>query len=379
LFAAHRSGLLEQVGLWYFRRQARMEKARGARITAVLGDDDKMLRAMRRVTRQGAIICFIIGGISAGGSVCTWIAADGNTLLVKFARVTGVTLILTTIEFFVLFWVALWTVFCISRITGHSSVGDEKVAGLAARIPNMLARAALEIPDPVFKFLGINPLARVSRRKLLLIGLLYKLKIVGSNVVIKLFLRRVAGKSILRISVAYVSVIITGMWNALVLIKVMREARLRLFGHLLASHLVANTLTSEKLAALSPLAREGCLRAVANSVVFTQHNHPNMMLLLMRLAEKTSTGQEERLDDWERFLSVLKQISEPERFFVLDLFAVATAFDGRISRLEKQMSGLAFGEHTQVYLERVQRLTKMMRSGRLNEAIACCHVDFQPG
>lgn len=366
----------ERLGLWYFRRLSEKDRQRG-RVTP-LRNDNELARASRRITVFGFIIAFAVGGISAGGSVYTELQFEHAAIVTKYSWLIGVTVILTAIEFAVLFWVSIRTVFFIARITGHNLIEDKNQL-LQSFIPHILTRAALEIPDPVEKVLGIDPFARVSKKKMLVIGILYKLKVAISNVLAKLFLRRVAGKSILRVSVAYISVIITGLWNALVLFRVVRDARLRLFGNLIAKNLVEVIITPEKLSRLSSKAREGCIRAVGNSVVIAQRYHPNMLILLLRLSDILNITEGEDLDNWESFLRTLLEVSDEERYFLLDLLCVATAFDGKVSRLERRVLHQAFGEHTAIYFKRIFRLKKLMLSGRLHEAISLTELDFQPG
>jgi hypothetical protein len=377
IFEPEKPGFYERIGLWYFKRLAAKDNRRG-KVYDLVDDDDRLVWAVRRVTYLGALVAFTVGGISAGGSVYTELIFEGASPVVLYGWLAGVTIVLTAIEFAVLFWISIRTVFYIARITGHNRISDDG-SMLASFIPNLLARAALEIPDPVTSILGIDPLARVSKRKLLLIGLLYKGKIMLSNVLAKLFLRRVLGKSILRVSVSYIAVAITGLWNMLVLLKVVREARLRLFGNLIANHLVEQTITEEKLEKLSERARIGCLQAVGNSVVINQRYHPNMLILALRLAELLEVKGGSRFDDWDEFIATLDAVTEPERYFLLDLLCVATAFDGKISRMEKRILHKAFREHTELYFARIYRLKKLMLSGRLNEAIKECDLDFQPG
>ncbi len=375
LLEPERPGAFERIGIRYIRGLARMEHAEEHNFAP---GDAEMGRRVGRVTFFAAAVAFFIGAVSAGGSVYTELVLEDAPMLVKYGWIAGVTAVLTGIEFFVLFWVSLRAVYLIARITGHTRLHlDEKKTGI--EITNLLARAALEIPDPVLKILGIDPLARVSRKRLFLIGLAYKAKIVTTNVLAKQLMRRFFGKSLLRVSVLWISVPITGLWNAFTVWKVARDARLRLFGNLLADHLARYELTPEKLNQLSPLAREGCLRAVGNSVVLAQNYHPNMVILLLRLSEILNIKRGSNFDDWDLFLDTMRRVSERERFFLMDLFAVATAFDGKLSRLERREVAAVFAEHTPAYLQRIVALKNAMIAGRLNAAKELCVLDFAAG
>lgn len=390
-----RPGRFERLGIRYIKYLAGRELADRYDYAA---DDDTLARRVRRVTWAGAAVAFGIGALSAGGSVYTEIVFVDEPWYVKYAWVGAVTALCTAVEFAVLFWVSLRTVYFIGRITGHSrshfalsptagvslSQGDASGEASGAddfgfEIPNLLARAALEIPDPVRRVLGIDPLAHVSQRRLFLIGLAYKTKIIATNVLAKLFLRRFFGKTLTRVSVLWVSVPITGFWNAFTVWKVARDARLRLFGNLLSFRIVREEFTPEKFAGLSPAAREGCLRAVGNSVVLTQNHHPNMLILFVRLCRLLEVSEERRFDDWQLFLETLRSVDAGERFFLLDLLAVATAFDGKLSALERERLPEAFGEHTDLYFERIRRLRDNLLAGRLHAARTLCRLDFEAG
>ena len=396
-----RPGRFERIGIDYIKYLAGRD---GGSDDDYAADDTTLARRVRRVTWAGAAVAFLIGALSAGGAVYTEIYFDHEPWYIKYSYVGIATALCTAVEFFVLFWVSLRTVYAIGRITGHTRAHlallgsaqsgdvlspDAHFALLGSaqsgaedfgfEIPNLLARAALEIPDPVRRVLGIDPLARVSKRRLFVVGLLYKAKIVGTNVLAKLFLRRFFGKALTRAGILAVSVPITGLWNAVTIWKVARDARLRLFGNLLSYMIVREEFTPEKLERLSPAAREGCLRAVGNSVVLTQNHHPNMLILFVRLCRLFEVKDEARFDDWSLFLESLRTVSRQERYFLMDLLAVATAFDGKLSPLERQHLPEAFGEHTEVYLERIQKLQRHLRAGRLHAARELCRLDFTAG
>lgn len=157
------------------------------------------------------------------------------------------------------------------------------------------------------------------------------------------------------------------------------EARLRLFGYALANK-IADTMQAEGyLALLSPMAKKGCLRAIGNAVVMTQNYHPNMVILLLRFRDLLQIEEEDRFDDWQLFLDTLKQVTEQERNFLLDLFTVAAAFDGKLSELEKDHLAEAYQKDFELYYKRLEKLTAHLSGGRLNAALALCRLDFIKG
>jgi hypothetical protein len=110
-----------------------------------------------------------------------------------------------------------------------------------------------------------------------------------------------------------------------------------------------------------------------------QNYHPNMIILLLRFQHLLHIHKAHRFDDWNLFLDTLKKVSEKERNFLMDLFTVAVAFDGRISRLEASHLNEAYGEYYELYLPRLLKLTNYMRKGRLHAALELCRIDFTAG
>jgi hypothetical protein len=114
-------------------------------------------------------------------------------------------------------------------------------------------------------------------------------------------------------------------------------------------------------------------------MVLSQNYHPNMLILMIKLCESFEITQQKNYDNWDDFLQLLQTIEPHERYFILDLLCISAAFDGHLSRLERHHLPQAFAEHTDVYLQRMQQLTKVLLNGRLHEAKALCKLDFEPG
>jgi len=231
----------------------------------------------------------------------------------------------------------------------------------------------------VVHYLGVDPLKYVSKPKLFLVGFFYKAKVFLTSVAAKFLLRRMAGKLVLRIGLAWVSVPVAGIWNALVMYRVAREARLRLFGHRLVSYLIDDLLTEEFVVQLSEQAKEGAIRAISTMMVMTQNYHPNMLMLLVKFSETLAIEDQGDYDDWPKFVWLLSQVTAAERYFLLDLLCVAAAFDAHLSSLQRQQLPLVFGEYTDQYMHRIKDLKGLMLTGRIHAAKELCRLDFQPG
>jgi hypothetical protein len=343
--------------------------------------DDEINSRIRKITWMAAIWSGVVGFISAFLSVwATDVFFVNSEAWISYSWMALTTGITAVAEIYLLFLIALRTVYKIADLTDITfSTDQEGKKQFPFSIEKILSRTALELSDPESKVLGIDAFKMIPKYKLILIGLLYKAKVVLSNVVLRAFLKRIFGRSIMRVSVAYIAAPVTAVWNAIVLYLTAMEARLRIFGYVLSNHVANNLVHEEFLSKLSPEARIGCIRAVANAVVLTQNYHPNMMVLLLRLKDLLNIHEPDNFDDWDLFLETLDKVNEKERCLLLDILTIAAAFDGRISRQERKFLKQAYKEHFDVYYSRLKKLTLLLKQGRLKESFDLCKVDFIVG
>ncbi len=375
------AGFLENVGVKYYQYLAK--KAGIHDMEAVAIDDlpaDNVLCALAEsLTNFAAIIAFSIGALTTVVSVWfEWQYAGRMSDFLYYSSYGFIIITMLVIEMTVLFWLGLRTVHGLACLTGQYHSHEDNLDDTNA-VPNMLARAALEVPDPVIHYLGIDPLKHVPKSQLLFVGLLYKAKVLLSSLLIKFILVRVFGKGSSRLGFAWVAIPVTGIWDAVVMYKVAREARLRLFGSRLAHHIADEIMQPELMSNLSQKAKEGAIRAVATMMVLSQNHHPNMLVLLVKMCETFEIQGSHQYDNWTDFLALLNEVTEPERYFILDLLCVSAAFDGHLSRLERHHLPEAFAEHTEVYMQRIEKLIAALLNGRLHQAKELCKLDFEAG
>ncbi len=342
---------------------------------------DAVLQSLSaNITGFAAIVAFGVGSLTT--FVTVWIEWHYKSMLPSTEYYTLYLCVLAfmlIIEFAVLFWLGLRTVYSLSCLTGHHQSSMDSLLPVEYATSTMLARAAMELPDPVVHYLGIDPLKHLSKSKLFMVAILYKVKVVLSSLMARIVLTDTFGKGGSRTAFSWIAIPITGFWDAFTLYKVAKEARLRLFGHKLAEYLAQQILTDELMGSLSVQAREGAVRAVATMMVLAQNYHPNMLVLLTRISATFDMDNHSEYDDWDRFLKILNTVEEHERYFLLDLLCVSSAFDGKLSRLEKYHLPQAYQELTDIYMERAKQLTAMLIDGRIHAAQALCKLDFYPG
>ncbi|MCX7099575.1 MAG: hypothetical protein NTV43_16910 [Methylococcales bacterium] len=376
------SGFLEDIGVKYYQYLAKKAGVSKLDVVAIddLPSDEIMCALAHSLTHFAAIIAFSIGALTTVVSVWfEWEYAGRMDDTLYYASYGLIVLIMLAIEMGVLFWLGLRTVHGLACLTGQHGTYDDPFLETADAMPNLLARAALEVPDPVIHYLGIDPMKHVPKSKLLLVGFLYKAKVLLSSLLVKFVLVRIFGKGGSRLGFAWVAIPITGIWDAVVMYKIAKEARLRLFGNRLARHIAEEVMQPELMGQLSDKAKEGALRAVATMMVLSQNHHPNMLVLLLKLSQTLAIDHECEYDNWEDFLKLLDEVSPPERYFILDLLCVSAAFDGHLSRLERHHLPLAFGEYTDIYMRRIDDLMQALLNGQLHRAKTLCKLDFEPG
>ena len=369
-----RPGALEKFGLYYLNRFS----ISNAHHKPFEISDDELSRKVKRISNKGILLSAITGIILVFPIVWLDVYYAKAPFLIHYGIVIAATIISTIIEFYILFLISLKAVHEVADLINMHASEKEYLDGMFG-VKNILARTALELPDPELQILGIDPFKRISKKNLLILGLLYKARIILSNVVIKLILLFTVGSTIMGIPIGYEALLVEAFWNGLVLKRVVEEARLRLFGFALAEEITANVIKEGLIFQLSHEARIGCMRSIGNAVVMTQNYHPNMIILLIHFQDLLKIKGQYQFDNWEQFLHTLNTVTEKERSFLLDLFTVAAAFDGKLSDLEKENLQAAFKEDHHLYYPRLQQLTEALQQGRLNKALSLCRLDFTIG
>lgn len=371
----NKSSLLERFGLYYLGFFRKIDSQHSVFDLT----DEQLTKKVNRITIKGMILSSLIGIICVFPTVWVDVHFADQPFLIHYGWVAGVTAVSIIIELYVLFIIALKAVYEVSdMINLHACEKDLERDGLFS-VKHILARTALELPDPELKILGVDPFKRISKKNLFVLGLLYKAKIFVTNLVVKYGLFYTAGAAIFGIPVLYEALPVECFWNSIVIKRVVNEARLRLFGFALANEIGKTVVNENLINQLSPEARSGCLRAIGNAVVMAQNYHPNMIILLIRFQQIMEVSSGDKFDDWQLFLDTLQKVSPGERHFLLDLFTVAASFDGRLSHLESENLRSAYGNDYDKYYPRLIRLTGYLRQGKLNAALAECKLDFTAG
>ena len=340
--------LLERVGITYFeRRSARTGRIESSDAVHILNAGEK--KALRSVTRGAVFRAAMAGASSSVAAALAEVVANDMSgehsaapnLYAWWALVLGVTVVASIAEIAFLYWDTLRSVHELSRQAGlalfHGKKDDDVM------VATVLARAALELPNPVENRWGINPRRESNKWTLLFASLLYKAKVGISNFLFKALVRRMLARVLVRQALAnvlaFVAVPVTAVWNGYVCWRVMREARLRAMGPSAIRELVEVIFADHPQ--LDEAGRVAALRAVAAAIVRTQDLHPNLLTLFDEVAAKAKYEGKEELDDPGAFLRSLAGLSAESRRLAIQVLAIACIVDGQLARREKLLWGEA--------------------------------------
>lgn len=359
---AQKRRVVEELAVRYFRRRAGAAARPDSRdpIYFLNNDERRSLRRIERVAvARAALIGAVTSGLGAAGSVAALplLGEDPDVATWgQWLEFLGVTLVialpLVFLELSLIYWNAIDSVHKLAAAAGlplfrpkaagedvgraHDEEEDDEDEIFAA----VLARAALEIPNPPRPMFGIDPRREASRMRILLATLVYKAKVSLTKFVAKTLLTRIFGRAALRAWVPFVAVPITALWDALVCRRALREARLRAIGPSAASELIGFILAEHPEP--SPALQESLTRAIGTAVVRSRDFHPNLIELLDDLKDRVGDSQADELDNTGRFIESLRALTPAEQRSALQMLCVACVLDGRVRAAERAIMTRAY-------------------------------------
>ncbi|MDZ4726016.1 MAG: hypothetical protein SH817_07660 [Leptospira sp.] len=274
--------------------------------------------------------------------------------------------IFTYIEFYLLFLTGLYQAFYMAE-SANLELSEEPE--LITPVPGLLARIALEIPDPELRLFGINPYKRLNRKKIFIKTLLYKIKVMISNLFAKIILKAIFGRTGLRIYIEYIAAPITGLWDAYVTYKILHELRMRIISRKIAEKILIYIEQNQNQ--FSPKGKECLMRAIANSIVFTKTFHPNFEYLLLKLVKVFNIPFDmNEMDEPDQFINSLKFCAEGEKRLAIVIFLIGSCFDGTMTKEEWDMfPKFSFISDLEQMLSKTKFLLKSIRNGKLLDSI----------
>jgi hypothetical protein len=302
--------------------------------------------ALRRTTRWAvglAIAAGIVSGGIIGGSEI-WLRQvvlgggedagfiENWPVWLGWFAVAGV---VSAIEIAFLYWVSVRGIARIVQ-TSHVELGERGYHGLFAR---GLARAALEFPNPQVGIFGIDPYAHVSKWRLFVRNVVYKLKVGVSSFVLRVFLRRIAARMAVRGIVPLMAGPLYAAWNAIIVWRIIAEARIRAYGPPAIDEMLDRCLGDGDGGgeALSEAGRTVLLHGVGELTARAGDAHPNYVYLIARLRERLGNDADEIEVDWPAQRDSLAELGEDERERILGMLTLAAVVGSRTQGKQREL------------------------------------------
>lgn len=368
-------GFLEKIGDRFF---ATLSKREGKVVEedSVHLLNEQELTDLRRVERAAVWRAAAAGAFS--GLLCAIVGLLAWPLLGEdpdhpgygqwlafFLVVTAVSIVISIAEIIWLYYDSLRSVHKLATIAGldlYPGSEDNRA------VRNSLIRAALEMPNPPTEESLINPLRETSKFKILLVSTAYKLKVTASSIIFKAVVGRIGGRVIARKYLDFFGMPVYALWDAVTVLRVMREARIRAMGPSAIEGLLDRATAGSKP---GEAAQTAMLRAVGACVVSTADLHPNHVAMLRAIMRRYGQPSVESLDSSAAFLESLAALPAAEQRTVLQVLGIAMAIDGRLTPREKELYQHARRDcKLDESLEYPLAVRRSFRSGRPAEAVA---------
>lgn len=343
-FAVPTNPKLEQKGLERFAKyEAKYPPLEGDEVIHILDDGER--ERIRKLANRMILIAFGVGAASGLiSSIASFVLAVPEEVtttfwedLRDFLIVNGVTIVATMFEVAILYRFALQTVHLIAREAGIRLIprGDDPDLDEKRAVALALARAALELPNPPKNPFGIDPYRDIPKWRLVVATIFYKLKISLTNFILRILIRRIAGRAIVKAYLTFTDVFVTGAWDAWVAWRMTTQARIRALGPSACESLLQRILEDE--GKVRPEVFEVMMRSVATVIVRDRDVHPNLLALMRAITRRSGVAQVDGLDDGARFLAALDGLDPHERGLVYEVFVLSSFPDGRVTRAEREL------------------------------------------
>lgn len=364
--------LIEKIGLKYFLKLSSKVKAEKHIKLKNIASDKILQTVSQNLTINTVIIAFLVGALTTVPAVIfEMYYKDSYIPTTYYLLLSLITIVLLIIEVGVLYWLGIRSVYTLASLTGYE---EEKTGDLPLEydVRSMMVRSALELEDPAIVYLGIDPQKYVSKKWLVIRVLLYKAKIMLTSIIMKIVLKKIALRYGLRVGFVWITIPVTAIWDAIVMHRTIKDAKLRLFGYYLSKYISEEIITDKALQNYSSSVKEGCLRAISSIMVLSKNYHPNSITLLIRLNLNLSIKEEKDYDNLDDFLTYLKSTNPTERHLLRSLAGISAIFDAKINKDEKKALSKIFGEEKKRYMDFSIELKTLLISGRIHQAASLC-------
>ena len=361
---------IERVSLKYFIHLSSKFKTEDSLKLEGIPSDKILQIVTKNITFSTVFVAFIVGGLTTVPAVLFEMYYKEIFAPTQYyILLSALVLVFVMIEMAILYWLGMRAIYTLASLTGHE---EESSLPNEYDVKKMMIRSILDIEEPVFRYLGIDPQKYVSKKWIFVRMALYKVKKLLTRIVLKFFIKKVATRYSFRVGLVWLSIPISAIWDALSIHRTIKDAKIKLFGSQLSKYIAENILSDKILEPYSSTVKEGCIRAISNMMVLSHNNHPNNIILLLRVNKDMTITEEKDYDNLDIFLTYLKEASSKERHLLRSLAGISAIFDSKLNRKKKEALKKIFSEEEERYMEFSEELRKLLLQGSLHQAASLC-------
>jgi hypothetical protein len=369
--------ILENLGNKYFDYIDRKNKTKDEIYISNIPSDKILQVVSSNISIYTVIIAFLIGALTTTPAVLFEIYHKGDYSIFHYYLILSLlTIIFLVIEIYVLYWLGMRSSYTLTELIGYSDFNRESLPP-EYDIKKIMIRSALELDDLSVEYLDLKLDKHISKKWVLVSSLLYKAKVALTSVIMRIFLTKLFARETLRVGFVWVSVPVTAFWDAIVMYRVIKDARLRLFGYHLSKYITEEIFNDNVLRNLSLHTIEGTIRAVSTIIVLAKNYHPNNIILLMRLTNHFDIRKGNDYDNLDKYLEFIENSSKEEKHLFRALSGISAVFDGKLNREEKKALVKIFGDEYDKYMSFTKELKSLLLDSKLHQSANLCYKTLQ--
>lgn len=335
-----KSSLTERLGLKYFRRIASAHKGEFKNDGVLLLSDSKISN-INRIVFNSIFNAAILGFISSLAAFLFLYNIKDEIIylsdfftrknLVYLFQYLGLILAFSLVEMAILFFDIMNKSLRLVESVNQEMFSDDDPDENFARI---ICRAALELPNPRYSDINIDPLKHSKKYRRIFITFIIKAKSSITKLFFKYVIQRAIGKTLSRVYFAGLAIPVVAFWNAFEARKTINEVKIRVLG----PSAVNDIVEIFKKKNISYKGRVQLLRAVTISIILVEDLHPNLILLYKQLVKSSDINiRNSSVDNIDIFIERFSEISKTERQYALNMLEYSIMLSGRFKYKQRKM------------------------------------------
>ena len=211
--------IIEKLGDKYFGYLSKKVSSKDYIHIATLPNDKILHTITKNITLSYTALIFLISGLTVVPSIIFGIKY--YTVMDSFEYYFyffSLIILGVLVEIIALYWINLKAVHLLAVLMNYEKDSNDSDIPIEYQTRNILIRTALEMPDPIIEFLGIDLSKNIDKKKLAILTFLYKAKFILTTLILKIVIRQFFPRFALRYGVDWVSIFVTSFWNGILLL-----------------------------------------------------------------------------------------------------------------------------------------------------------------